>query len=102
MLLDLTNTERTGKELEELLGLCNITVNKNTIPGEKRSPTVASGIRVGTPAVTTRGMVESDMVAIAGFIKRVIDGGEGAVASVKADVQEMMKRFPLYEGFPNA
>ena len=101
MLLDLTNTERTGKELEELLGLCNITVNKNTIPGEKRSPTVASGIRVGTPAVTTRGMVESDMVAIAGFIKRVIDGGEAATASVKADVQEMMKRFPLYEGFPN-
>ena len=101
MLLDLTNTERTGKELEELLGLCNITVNKNTIPGEKRSPTVASGIRVGTPAVTTRGMVESDMVVIAKFIKRVIDGGEAATASVKADVQEMMKRFPLYEGFPN-
>ncbi len=102
MLLDLTNTERTGKELEELLGLCNITVNKNTIPGEKRSPTVASGVRVGTPAVTTRGMVESDMVQIAGFIKRVIDGGEAACAGVKADVQEMMKRFPLYEGFPNA
>ena len=101
MLLDLTNTDRTGKEMEELLGLCNITVNKNTIPGEKRSPTVASGIRVGTPAVTTRGMVESDMVAIAGFIKRVIDGGEMATASVKADVQDMMKRFPLYEGFPN-
>ncbi|NLI20441.1 MAG: serine hydroxymethyltransferase [Clostridiales bacterium] len=102
MLLDLTNTERTGKELEETLGLCNITVNKNTIPGEKRSPTVASGIRVGTPAVTTRGMVESDMVAIAGFVKRVIEGGEAAAASVKADVQEMMRRFPLYEGFPNA
>jgi glycine hydroxymethyltransferase len=102
MLLDLTNTERTGKELEELLGLCNITVNKNTIPGEKRSPTVASGIRVGTPAVTTRGMVESDMALIAGFIKRVIVGGEAACAGVKADVQEMMKRFPLYEGFPNA
>jgi glycine hydroxymethyltransferase len=102
MLLDLTNTERTGKELEELLGLCNITVNKNTIPGEKRSPTVASGIRVGTPAVTTRGMVESDMSLIAGFIRRVIDGGEAACAAVKADVQEMMKRFPLYEGFPNA
>ncbi len=102
MLLDLTNTERTGKELEELLGLCNITVNKNTIPGEKRSPTVTSGIRVGTPAVTTRGMVESDMVQIAGFIKRVIDGGEASCAGVKADVQEMMKRFPLYEGFPNA
>ena len=102
MLLDLTNTERTGKELEELLGLCNITVNKNTIPGEKLSPTVASGIRVGTPAITTRGMDENDMAVIAGFIKRVIDGGEAACASVKADVQEMMKRFPLYEGFPNA
>ncbi|HNW85890.1 MAG TPA: serine hydroxymethyltransferase [Candidatus Limiplasma sp.] len=101
MLLDLTNTERTGKEMEETLGLCNITVNKNTIPGEKRSPTVASGIRVGTPAVTTRGMLESDMVAIAGFIKRMVDGGESAAASVKADVQTMMRHFPLYEGFPN-
>ncbi|MEA4927043.1 MAG: serine hydroxymethyltransferase [Candidatus Limiplasma sp.] len=102
MLLDLTNTERTGKELEELLGLCNITVNKNTIPGEKRSPTVASGIRVGTPAVTTRGMVESDMDKIAEFIRRVIDGGEAACPGVKADVQAMMAGFPLYEGFPNA
>ncbi len=102
MLLDLTNTERTGKELEELLGLCNITVNKNTIPGEKRSPTVASGIRVGTPAVTTRGMVESDMDKIADFIRRVIDGGEAACPGVKADVQAMMAGFPLYEGFPNA
>ena len=101
MLMDLTNTERTGKEMEELLGLCNITVNKNTIPGEKRSPTITSGVRVGTPAVTTRGMLESDMVAIAGYIKRMIDGGEGAAESVKADVQNMMKRFPLYEGFPN-
>ena len=102
ILLDLTNTQRTGKELEELLGLCNITVNKNTIPGEKLSPMVASGIRVGTPAITTRGMVESDMAQIAGFIKRVIDDGEAAASSVKADVQAMMRRFPLYEDFPNA
>ncbi len=102
ILLDLTNTQRTGKELEELLGLCNITVNKNTIPGEKLSPMVASGIRVGTPAITTRGMVESDMAQIAGFIKRVIDDGEAAKSSVKADVQAMMRRFPLYEDFPNA
>ena len=101
MLLDLTNTERTGKDMEELLGLCNITVNKNTIPGEKRSPMVASGIRVGSPAITTRGMMQSDMVAIAGFLKRVIDGGEAACAGVKTDVQAMMTRFPLYEGFPN-
>ena len=101
LLMDLTNTERTGKELEELLGQCNITVNKNTIPGEQRSPSITSGVRVGTPAVTTRGMVESDMEQIAGFIKRVIDGGEAACADVKRDVEAMMKRFPLYEGFPN-
>jgi glycine hydroxymethyltransferase len=101
ILLDLTGTNRTGKEMETLLGLCNITVNKNTIPGEKLSPTVTSGVRVGTPAVTTRGMVESDMEVIAGFIKRVIDGGEEACAAVKTDVNAMMARFPLYEGFPN-
>lgn len=101
ILMDLTNTERTGKEMEALLGECNITVNKNTIPGEQRSPMVTSGIRVGTPAVTTRGMTESDMTLIAGFIKRVLDGGEAVCPSVKADVVEMMKRFPLYEGFPN-
>ena len=101
ILMDLTNTERTGKEMEALLGACNITVNKNTIPGEKLSPMVTSGVRVGTPAVTTRGMVESDMELIAGFIKRVLVGGEAACADVKADVLEMMKRFPLYENFPN-
>ncbi len=102
ILMDLTNTERTGKEMEALLGACNITVNKNTIPGEQRSPMVTSGVRVGTPAVTTRGMVESDMELIASFIKRVLIGGENACESVKADVVEMMKRFPLYEGFPDA
>ena len=102
ILMDLTNTERTGKEMEALLGQCNITVNKNTIPGEQRSPMITSGVRLGTPAVTTRGMVESDMVAIAGFIKRVLVGGEAACPGVKADVQAMMKRFPLYESFPNA
>ncbi len=101
LLMDLSQTERTGKEMEALLGACNITVNKNTIPGETRSPMVTSGVRVGTPAVTTRGMVESDMALIAGFIKRVLDGGEDACPAVKAEVLEMMKRFPLYEGFPN-
>ncbi len=102
ILMDLTNTERTGKEMEALLGACNITVNKNTIPGEQRSPMITSGIRVGTPAVTTRGMLESDMELIAGFIKRVLVDGEAACASVKADVEEMMKRFPLYADFPHA
>jgi len=102
ILMDLTNTERTGKEMEALLGACNITVNKNTIPGEQRSPMITSGVRVGTPAVTTRGMVETDMELIASFIKRVLVDGEAACESVKADVVEMMKRFPLYDGFPYA
>ncbi len=101
ILMDLSGTERTGKEMEALLGLCHITVNKNTIPGEQRSPMVTSGVRVGTPAVTTRGMVESNMEQIAGFIKRILADGEAACESVKADVVEMMKRFPLYENFPN-
>ena len=102
ILMDLTNTNRTGKEMEALLGMANITVNKNTIPGEKLSPMVTSGIRVGTAAVTTRGMVESDMDVVAGFIKRILVDGEAACGAVKAEVVEMMKRFPLYEGFPNA
>ena len=102
ILMDLTGTGRTGKEMETLLGQCNITVNKNTIPGETLSPMITSGVRVGTPAVTTRGMVESDMEQIAGFIRRVLEGGETACSGVKSDVMEMMKRFPLYEGFPNA
>lgn len=101
ILMDLTGTGRTGKEMETLLGECNITVNKNTIPGEQLSPMITSGVRVGTPAVTTRGMVESDMELVAGFIRRVLEGGEEACTGVKADVLEMMKRFPLYEGFPN-
>ena len=96
-----TQGGRTGKEMEALLGECNITVNKNTIPGEQRSPFITSGVRVGTPAVTTRGMTEGDMDLIAGFIKRVLTGGEAACPGVKAEVVEMMKRFPLYEGFPN-
>ena len=101
ILLDLTKTGRTGKELETLLGNCRITTNKNTIPGEKLKPTITSGIRVGTPAITTRGMVESDMEKIADFFARVIEGGEAACKGVEADVAEMMKRFPLYEAFPN-
>lgn len=101
MLLDLTDTQRTGKEMEHLLGLSNITVNKNTIPGEQRSPFVTSGIRVGTPAVTTRGMMEGDMAIIAGFIKRILLEGEDACPAVKQEVREMMKRFPLYGDFPN-
>jgi glycine hydroxymethyltransferase len=101
ILIDLSDSDRTGKDMETLLSLCRITTNKNTVPGEKRKPTVSSGVRVGTPAVTTRGMVESDMEQIAGFIARVIKGGEAACPSVEKDVIELMKNFPLYESFPN-
>jgi len=102
LLIDLSHTERSGKELELLLGKSHITVNKNTIPGERRSPAVTSGIRVGTPAVTTRGMNEKDMAQIAYFIRQVIEEGEMACQRVKFEVMEMMKQFPLYEGFPDA
>jgi glycine hydroxymethyltransferase len=94
-------SDKTGKDMETLLSLCRITTNKNTVPGEKRKPTVASGVRVGTPAVTTRGMTEGDMEKIASFIARVLEGGEAACPGVEQDVVELMKRFPLYESFPN-
>ena len=102
LLIDLSQEKCSGKELELLLGKSHITVNKNTIPGERRSPVVTSGIRVGTPAVTTRGMNEKDMAQIAHFIKQVIREGEGACQSVMHEVMEMMKLFPLYERFANA
>lgn len=96
MLLDLTGTGVTGKALEAMLGEANITVNKNTIPKETLSPFVTSGVRIGTPAVTTRGMKEPEMVLIAQWIARIIHEGEAAVPSVKQAVLELCERFPLY------
>ncbi len=72
MLIDLTNFDKTGKEIEALLGEANITVNKNTIPFETRSPFITSGIRIGTPALTSRGMKEAEMVKIGELIARII------------------------------
>ena len=97
LLLDFTGTEMTGKHLETLLEDANITVNKNTVPNETRSPFVTSGVRVGTPAVTTRGLKEADMAKVAGWIARVVREGETAVPQVKAEVEAFMKGFPLYE-----
>lgn len=97
MLLDFTGTEMTGKELERLLGLANITVNKNTVPNEQRSPFVTSGIRVGTPAVTTRGLMEPEMKKVVSFIARIIREGESACPAVKNEVVALMKNYPLYE-----
>ena len=96
ILLDFSDTEVTGKLLENLLEEANITVNKNTVPGEKRSPFVTSGVRVGTPAVTTRGLREDDMVKVAAWIARVVREGEAAVPSVRAEVEAFMQGFPLY------
>lgn len=97
LLLDFSDTEMTGKLLETLLEEANITVNKNTVPNEKRSPFVTSGVRVGTPAVTSRGFKEADMAKVAKWIARVVREGENAVPSVKAEVEAFMKNFPLYE-----
>ena len=101
MLLDLTGTGVTGKALEALLGAANITVNKNTIPKETLSPFVTSGVRIGTPAVTTRGMKEPEMVRIAQLIGRIIREGEAAVPEVKQEVLALCERFPLYENSVN-
>lgn len=97
MLLDLTGTGVTGKELEALLEEANITVNKNTIPKETLSPFVTSGVRIGTPAVTTRGMKEPEMEEIAKLIVRVIKERESCLLDVKQKVLSICKRFPLYQ-----
>ena len=96
MLLDLNAFNLTGKELEHMLDEVNITVNKNTIPFETQSPFVTSGIRIGTPSVTTRGMKETEMLRIADDITAIIKEREGAMPRVKADVAELLKAFPLY------
>lgn len=98
ILLNLTDKDITGKELEELLDKCNITVNKNAIPFDTRKPSVTSGIRVGTPAITTRGMKEEECRTIARLIYGVIRDKEGAVDHVKREVARLCARFPLYEG----
>ncbi len=96
LLLDFTGTDMTGKALERLLEDANITVNKNTVPNETRSPFVTSGVRVGTPAITSRGLKEEHMVRIAAWIARVVREGEAAVPQVKAEVEALMAGFPLY------
>ena len=97
LLLDFTGTEMTGKQMEALLEDANITVNKNTVPNETRSPFVTSGIRVGTPAATSRGLKEPEMRKVAGWIARVLREGEAAVPSIKAQVENMMAGYPLYQ-----
>ena len=97
LLMDLRDTGVTGKELEARLDECYITVNKNTIPNEPLSPFVTSGIRIGTAAVTTRGLKEEDMDKIAEYITLVLNDFENSVDKVRAGVEEICKKYPLYE-----
>ena len=96
LLLDFTGSEMTGKQMEALLEAANITVNKNTVPNETRSPFVTSGIRVGTPAATSRGLKEPEMKQVASWIARVFREGENAVPEIKKQVEAMMAGYPLY------
>jgi glycine hydroxymethyltransferase len=100
MLVDLTNKNVTGKDAQEMLDLAWITVNRNTIPFETKSPFVTSGIRIGTPALTTRGMKEDEMRHVARMIARVIEakGDATVIEQVRNEVDELTKRFPIYEG----
>ncbi len=96
MLLDLRDTGLTGKELEHYLDEVHITANKNTIPNDPQSPFVTSGVRIGTPAVTTRGFKEPEMKLIAGWIKDIITDFEGNKERVSAEVQALCAKFPIY------
>lgn len=99
-LVDLINKGITGKDLDAALGQANITVNKNAVPNDPQSPFVTSGIRIGTPSVTTRGFREEEAAAVAGWICDVIDnmGDEGTLERVKSEVKALCQRFPMYGG----
>jgi glycine hydroxymethyltransferase len=98
MLVDLTNKNITGKEAEEALGKARITVNKNVIPYDERSATITSGIRLGTPCVTTRGMAEAEMVEISDIISTVIDNNKDAeaISTLTKRVDLLCDKFPIY------
>lgn len=98
MLVNLTTKGVTGKQAEDALGLAGITVNKNTVPFETQKPTVTSGVRLGTPALTTRGMKEPEMVVIAGLIDKALShlGDERVTEEVKGEVGSLCRQFPLY------
>jgi glycine hydroxymethyltransferase len=98
-LLDLTNKNITGKDAATVLDRANITVNKNLIPFDTKSPFVASGVRIGSPAITTRGMKEVEMKKVARLIDRVISDpqNEANINAVRGDVKSLAKKFPLYK-----
>ncbi len=98
ILVNLTNKGITGKDAERILGKAGIVVNKNSIPFDKRSPKVTSGIRLGTPALTSRGFKEDEMKIVAGLIKKVLDNpdSERVIKEVRHTVSELCKSFPVY------
>ena len=96
MLLDLSDGELTGKELEHRLDEVYITANKNTIPNEQRSPFVTSGVRLGTPAITTRGLKEADMDVIAECIHLCATDFDNRADAIRAKVTELLSKYPLY------
>lgn len=99
VLIDLRETELTGKIAEDTLELAGITVNKNAIPFDPHPPTITSGIRIGTPAITTRGMKEDEMGVIAGFINEALINidNEKVLSRIKDDVRELCNKFPMYK-----
>jgi len=100
MLLNLTNLGITGKQAEDKLDLAGITVNKNAIPFDPRKPWDPSGIRLGTPAITTRGMKEEEMKIIGELISKVLHNinNESVIKNVREEVRELSSRFPIYPG----
>lgn len=100
MLIDLTNKNITGKQAEKSLEKAGITVNKNMVPFDQRSPFVTSGIRVGTPAVTTRGMKENEMIQVAEFINKAVNyyDNDAMLEEIRIGVKSLCTNFPLYSG----
>ena len=98
MLLDLSDKDCTGKDLEIMLDEVNITLNKNAIPFDKQKPFVTSGVRIGTPAITSRGFKEDDCEKIAELITMIIEKKEEAFEYVRAEVKKLIEKYPLYQG----
>lgn len=98
MLIDLRNKNVTGKAAEKALEAAHITVNKNMVPFDDKSPFVTSGIRIGTPAITTRGLMETEMERLAGLIDKVISDheNESVIQSVRSEVSDWMSDYPLF------
>jgi glycine hydroxymethyltransferase len=103
VLMDLTAREISGLDAERALGRAGVAANKNVVPSDKRGPQVTSGLRLGTPALTTRGMKETEMKAIANIIRKVLEhpDNEGVIQEARAEVSDLCRRFPIYEFLEN-